>query len=244
MTTPTRVQVYGERCSGTKWIAQLLLHNLLSIRAVDDFGWKHGWVQGDVDHAGDCVFVVVHRDPFDWLRSLHKMPWHAAPELRSVPFARFLRTPWRCLWGADMELAAGDPRAGTEMRHERDLATGAPFSNVMRLRSAKMRAWDQLPARVLHHVDVRYEEVLRDPRAFVQGFAARFGLRRWPWFRNVRTFKGGHGRYAPKQYAPIAADDLAWIASQLDVEQERAHGFDVAARMAALAAPAQAAAEH
>jgi hypothetical protein len=97
---------------------------------------------------------------------------------------------------------------------------------------------------VLHHFDVRYEDVLRDPRAFVQAFAARFLLRRWPWFRSVTTIKGGRGRFVPSQYAPMAADDLAWIAGELDVALERAHGFDVIARRAALAtAPMAAAAE-
>ncbi len=229
------MQIYGERCSGTNWVAQMLRRNLFGIRLVDDFGWKHGWVYGDVERAEDCVFVVVHRDPFDWLRSLHRMPWHAGPELHDVSFARFLRTPWRCVWGADMELAEGDPRRGTEMLHERDPLTGEPFANVMRLRAAKMHAWDALRARVRHHVDVRYEVALHDPRAFVRTFAVRFGLRRWPWFRDVTTWKGGREQFLQKRYEPIAADDLAWIGSELDVAAERAHGFDVTARMAVLA---------
>ncbi len=239
--SPKRVQIYGERCSGTNWIAQLLRRNLPGVRVVDDFGWKHGLPQGDIEHALDCIFVVVHRDPFDWLRSLHGMPWHAGPELRDVPFSRFLRTPWRCVWGTDMDLAKGDARVGSEMVHERDLATGKPFANVMQLRRGKMQAWAALPTRVRHHLDVRYEAVVPDPRTFVRTFAARFGLRRWPWFRGVTTAKGGRERFLAKPYAPIAADDLAWITSQLDVAAERALGFDLAARRAQLAGQLRAA---
>lgn len=233
---PRRLQIYGERCSGTNWVAQILRRNLPGIHLVDDFGWKHGWVFGDIEAASDCLFVVVHRDPFDWLRSLHKTPWHTAPELRGVPFAQFVRTAWRCLWGSDMELPAGDPRAGTEMLHERDPSTGEPFANPMRLRTAKIRAWDALRTRARHHVDVRYEAAMQDPRAFVRELAKRFGLRRWPWFRGVKTFKGGPDRFRPQPYPPIAGPDLAWIAGELDCELEAAHGFDVPARVAELAA--------
>jgi hypothetical protein len=56
----------------------------------------------------------------------------------------------------------------------------------------------------------------------------------------VTTVKGGRGRFVPSRYAPIAQDDLAWIASELDDALERAHGFDVTARRAALTAPAAA----
>jgi hypothetical protein len=240
---PRRIQIFGERCSGTNWVAQILRRNLPGMRLVDDFGWKHSWATGAPEQGEDCIFVVVHRDPFDWLRSLHQMPWHTGPELRGVPFAQFLRTPWRCVWGSDMELAVDDARHGTEMLHERDPATGEPFANAMRLRTAKIRSWDALRDRVRHHVVLRYETVLADPRAFVREFAARFGLRRWPWFRGVKTFKGGPQRFQQKRYEPIACDDLQWIAQELDSQLELTHGFDLYRRVAELRVPDSGAAD-
>ena len=236
LVRPRRIQIYGERCSGTNWIEQLLRRNLPGMRIVDAFGWKHGWPKGPITAAHDCIFVVVHRDPFDWLRSLQQMPWHTGPELHGVPLAQFVRTTWRCVWGADMELAANDPRHGTEMMHERDPATGQPFANAMRMRAAKMRSWAQLQDRVQHHANLRYEAVLRDPRGFVRDFAKRFGLRRWPWFRKVETFKGGAQRFQQKQYDPIAEEELRWITHELDAELEHAHGFDLQQRVAELSA--------
>jgi hypothetical protein len=233
----SRVQIYGERCSGTNYVAELLKRNFTGLRIVDEFGWKHGWVYGEVEHAADCVFLVVNRDPFDWLRSLHEKPWHAAPELRGVPFSRFIRTPWRCLWGADTDLDRSDPRHGTEMLHERDPQTREPFANAMRLRTAKARAWAALRLRVRHHLAVRYEDVARDPRAFVASFATRWKLTRWPWFRDVKTFKGGREPFRPKRYAAIAPTDLLWIASELDAAFEAARGYELAARVAELSVP-------
>jgi hypothetical protein len=234
---PTKLQVFGERCSGTNFVAQLLRRNLPGLRLVDEFGWKHGYSEHVRDEAPECVFVVVHRDPFDWVRSLWRMPWHAAPALRERPLGEFLREPWWCQWGQDMQLAEGDPRLGTEMLHERDPATGERFATVMHLRAAKMRDWATLRHRVRHHASVRYEDVASEPRRFVADFARRFGLRRWPWFRPVRTFKGGRTAFVAKRYAPFAPEDLRWVVAQLDPDLERAAGYDVhelAARLEAV----------
>ncbi len=237
-TRPRRLQLFGERCSGTNYVAELLRRNV-GLRATDEFGWKHGWPQGVIGPAADCVFAIVVRDPFDWVRSLHRQPWHAAAPLRDRPLAQFLREPWWCEWGRDMTLAAHDARRGTEMMHERDPATGERFANVMRLRTAKLRAWLALEQRVQHVAVVRYEHAAGEPRRFVREFAQRFGLRRWPWLRAVRTFKGGPDPFVKRELAAMAAADVEWVARELDEALERRCGYDIAARAAALLAAGQ-----
>ena len=234
--TPRLVQLFGERCSGTNYVAALLRRNLPQLTATDRYGWKHGFTDRVRDPAPECLFVVVHRDPFDWVRSLWQQPWHAGPPLRGREFAAFVREPWWCEWGQDMELAADDPRRGTEMVHERDPASGQRFANVLQLRAAKYRDWETLATRVRHVVAVRYEHAAAEPRAFVRDVARRFGLWRWPWFRGVATRKGGPERFVATRYAPIAPADLQWIAMQLDPELEQRCGYDVAARVRELAA--------
>lgn len=241
-TRPKQLQIFGERCSGTNYVAQLLRRNVPGLALTDRYGWKHGFVERVPEVAEDCVFVVVHRDPFDWVRSLHQKPWHAAEPLRGLSLTPFLREPWWCQWGRDMEIPADDPRRGAEMLHERDPASGERFANVLRLRTAKLRAWHSLAARVAHVRVVRYEDVLAEPRAFLRGFARQFGLFRWPWLRPVKTFKGGRDPFVPKQYEALVAPDLAWIASELDRDVERAAGYDLEACLARAAAGDSAAA--
>lgn len=236
-----RLQIFGERCSGTNYVAQLLRRNL-GLEPTDAHGWKHGWLDRVEGPAPDTLFVVVHRDPFDWLRSLHRMPWHAAPALQGLPFAQFLRTPWWCEWGQHMELGAADPRRGTEMLHERDPATGLRFTNVMALRTAKHLAWEHLAARVEHVAAVRYEDAAAAPARIVRELAKRFALWRWPWLRTVAGEKGGATRYVEKLPLPLAEVDLRFIAEQLDPELERRCGYDLPARAAAECARTAAAA--
>jgi hypothetical protein len=223
---PTQLQIYGERCSGTNFVAQLLRRNFPRLSLTDRYGWKHGFVRRLEDAAPDCLFVVVTRDPLDWIRSLHQKPWHAAAPLRDVTLAEFMRQPWWCEWGRDMQLLADDARLGTEMMHERDPETGERFANVMKLRASKLRNWFALPERVQHYLAVRYEDAAADPRRLVREVAQRFGMRRWPWLRSVKTFKGGRERFVKKQYEPIPSADRDWIVSQLDLPLERAAGYE------------------
>ena len=172
---PRHLQLFGERCSGTNYVAQLLRRNLWGVALTDAHGWKHGFTRRVVDDTPDCAFVVVVRDPFDWVCSLHRKPWHAAGPLRDLPLAQFLREPWWCEWGRDMELPVTDPRIGTEMQHERDPSTGERFANVMRLRAGKLRDWLQLEGRVRHFALVRYEDAVAHGREVVRALAVRFG---------------------------------------------------------------------
>ncbi len=239
---PTLLQIFGERCSGTNYVAQLLRRNLFGVQLTDAFGWKHGWPDRVTGSTEQCLFVVVHRDPFAWAQSLHRQPWHAAPALRDLPFDRFVRAPWWCCWGQDMELAADDSRAGTEMLHERDPATGERFADILRLRTAKLRAWLALETRVRHFAVVRYEDALRQPGQVVRGIANRTGLRRWPWLRGVHTVKGGKDPFVARAEQPFAPADIAWIASAVDRELESRLGHDVSVRVASLRAATPAAA--
>jgi hypothetical protein len=227
-----RLQIFGERCSGTNYVAQLLRRNL-GLEPTDAHGWKHGWLDRVEGPAADTLFVVVHRDPFDWLRSLHRMPWHAAPALQGLPFAQFVRTPWWCEWGQHMDLEPQDPRRGTEMLHERDPDTGRRFDHVLALRTAKHRAWEALAGRVQHVAALRYEDAAAAPAQVVRDLAQRFALRRWPWLRAVAGEKGGRQRYVEKPPVPLAEADLRFIAEQLDPDLERRCGYDLVARVAA-----------
>ena len=81
-----RFTIYGERCSGTKWLTVLLEGNL-GLPVTWEFGWKHffGGTQKlpGRDATGSTLFVCVVRDPVDWVNSLYRMPHHlTGPQVR------------------------------------------------------------------------------------------------------------------------------------------------------------------
>lgn len=233
---PRWLQIFGERCSGTNYVAQLLRRNAWGLRPTDRHGWKHGFCDDVKGPEDDTLFVLVVRDPFEWATSLWRTPWHAAQPLRDATFSEFVRMEWRCEWGRDMELAADDPRIGTEMTHEHDPSTGSRFVDVLALRAAKLRSHLALASRVRRFAVVRYEDAAASPRACCAELLGSHSVRRWPWFRAVRTWKGGADPFVPKPRQPMSREDALWIASRLDHDLERAIGYDVDARVAQLIA--------
>ncbi len=228
----------GERCSGTNYVAQLLRRNAFWLRLTDQHGWKHGFCEEVGGPASDTLFVLVVRDPFDWATSLWRTPWHAAQPLRDAAFSEFVRMEWECEWGRDMELAANDPRVGTEMVHERDPLTGRRFLDVLALRAAKLRSCLALASRVQRFSVVRYEDAAARPRELCAKLLGAHCVRRWPWFRAVRTWKGGAEPFVPKPRHAMSRADVLHVASRLDASLERELGYDVDARKDQLLAAA------
>lgn len=61
----TRIQIFGQRCSGTNVVAQTLATNLPGVRVTDEFGHKHWFVPPQTLFPKDTLTLVVARDAFD-----------------------------------------------------------------------------------------------------------------------------------------------------------------------------------
>ena len=223
-----RIQIFGERCSGTSFLNHLVAENLKSVRLCKDFGWKHGFHEAGVEVARDCLFIVIYRNPFDWLRSLHRRPHHVGPTLKKRSFSEFIRTEWWCIWDEDASKTPADELYGAEMMAERNPETGERFADVIDLRTAKIRDWESLRDKVAHSVYVRYEDLAASPSQFIDSLTRRFGLPKPPTFTPIERKRGKRGQYHPKVYKRIRASDLRHIVGRLDAELESSIGYDVA----------------
>lgn len=139
-----RVKIYGERNSGTRYLAKLLRRNLrvellrgvappqivralavdhgLNLEEARDLyfqenygqtlGWKHTRVltaqQLSTYEISDrnLTFVSITKNPYAWLLSLHRRPYHQAHK-RELTFEQFLTSPWPTVGreNADQEIA-------------------------------------------------------------------------------------------------------------------------------------------
>lgn len=222
-----RIQIYGERCSGTNFLECLISENLKSVYIRWDFGWKHFFYKGSVKNATDCLFVIIYRNPFTWLSSLHRNPWHAASNLRGISFSDFIRKEWWCIWDEHANKSPSDPMYGKEMLLERCPETHERFTNVIRMRTAKIRNWALLRERTKNSIYIRYEDLNTSPEAFINAVSERFQLMRTPSFKNVQGYKGYSPHFHPKTYDAIKTEDLHYILSQLDLKLEESIGYDV-----------------
>lgn len=223
----TRIQIFGQRCSGTNVVAQTLATNLPGARVTDEFGHKHWFVPEQTLFTKDSLTIVVARNAFDWARSLYRQPWHAHPDLKAKPFGEFVRSEWHSYWDEHVDhIEPGHPLFGTEMLHERDPATGERFANCIAKRTAKLRHWAALPARVHNVALVSYDAFARAPEHVVKSIAAATGLARSDQFAPVSSYKGqGHETYQPQRYRALSEQDIAHIGAWLDPAVEAQYGL-------------------
>ncbi|PZO72793.1 MAG: hypothetical protein DI640_11870 [Sphingomonas taxi] len=223
----TRVQIYGQRCSGTNLVTRAIEANMPGVAITEAFGFKHWFVPPQTLFVKDTLVLVVARDAYDWARSLHRQPWHAHPELKAKPFDAFIRSDWHSYWDDHFgHIEPGHPMHGDEMLHERDPETGERFANCIAKRTAKLRHWSSLTNRAHNVALLGYDAFARDPAAFVTALAAVAEIERREPFVPITSYKGqGHAPYVPTAYPDLAAEDAAHIAAWLDPKVEAAFGL-------------------
>jgi hypothetical protein len=69
--------LYGERCSGTNYIQNLIRENF-NAEHVKNFGHKHFFGFTSFNNSDDVLFISVIRNLFDWINSfyikMHQLP--------------------------------------------------------------------------------------------------------------------------------------------------------------------------
>lgn len=221
------VQVFGQRCSGTNVLTKLVAANFGAGAVTDRYGFKHWFVPAQVLFPADVLVLVVAREAQGWARSLHRQPWHAHPDLKTLGFAEFIRAEWHSYWDREFGgICETHPLHGREMLHEREPATGKRFGNPLLKRTAKLRDWTGLAARA-HNVAFLDQDVLhRAPRDLVCVLAELLGAVPAGDYGPIETYKGnGFRRFEPTRYPDVSADDGAFIRDQLDPQVEAHFGF-------------------
>ena len=82
--------IYGERCSGTNFLEELITNNF-NITITWKYGWKHffGFYNfKKTQEENETLFIGIVRNPIDWLYSFHTNPHHIPPHNR--PLMNFL----------------------------------------------------------------------------------------------------------------------------------------------------------
>ena len=72
--------IYGERCSGTTYLEQLINLNF-DIEITWSYGWKHFFGFNDLSNTDDVLFIGIVRNLSDWVNSLYREKHHLKPEI-------------------------------------------------------------------------------------------------------------------------------------------------------------------
>ncbi|WP_417209951.1 hypothetical protein [Antarctobacter sp.] len=228
---PRRFQVFGERSSGTNFIKRLLGRNS-PLQPVEDFGWKHGFPSMTAIPE-DLAVICTLRDARSWALSMHAKPWHCPPDMQSLPFAEFIRAPWRTV--ADRKRYFPQVAAlggqGQPLQHDRHPITGQAFPNLFALRRAKLQGLLSYHRRGCTVVLCRMEAVQAAPEAFLDALHAGLDLpARTGGLRPVHKRLGSKFLSAvearPTTPETLSEFDLALLWENLDLPTEALLGYD------------------
>lgn len=230
--------LFGERCSGTNYVVTLFSKNL-QLGYDQKFARRHfpPWFELPIeyytgkpqsytfDNTDEYLFVIVFRNAYDWVRSLHDLPHFASGKFFNMPFSEFIRTPW--------ELNPSNTLV-KEVRSFHPLMDlspidGKPFENVLKLRTKKIENMLMVQNRAKNVYYIRYEIARDHPQEVIREIGECFGIRPNAKFSPVSNYLGWKhkGKYDQVPYPPISLEDLDYINSQLSEEVENQIGYSL-----------------
>ncbi|MEM6363065.1 MAG: hypothetical protein AAF539_16530 [Planctomycetota bacterium] len=227
----TRIQLFGQRGSGTNFLQKLIELNVPTLSVGFDFGYKHNLPVGLERMGRDVQVCVITRNPYDWVRSLHRQPWHVAESMRSLDMDDFLRHPWHCVYDDQSGIKPDDEKFGTEMMFERNPTTGLRYCNALAMRSDRLRRWwsmsEMLPTTSRPVWWVQYESLIRYPLEMLTDLANACECDAPQVVKPVERYKGFRKgrRYQPTPQTPLSIPTRRWIEDQLDWEMETRLGY-------------------
>lgn len=224
--------IKGERCSGTNYLRFLLLKNFSNAELVD-VGWKHDFLDIRAPEIygvrDNYIMFVMFRNPYDWIRSLHKNPHHLHPDFRDKVFSDFIRSEWVSIIEGFTEYERPNISHRAELLLERHPLTLERFKNAFQLRNAKNINFLGMKNIFNNIFFINIEDLQKDWARYITELNDIFFKNKGLVPQNVDLYKGEElfGQYIPAIYDKIGDDDFNFMVDQLDWSVERAIGYSL-----------------
>jgi hypothetical protein len=243
--TGPALKVYGERNTGTRYLAQLVAANL-EVRLLRGSAPRMvGWLGPDSEAMRDWYFRLTVRSNLGWK---HRLPPSAddpvllGDRVRQVGFITVVKNPYSWL----LSLMRRQYSSGRTYASIEELVTSPwtavgrecsppQFANAVEMWNLKYAACLALPG--ARTVNLRYEDLLEDPATQVERIASRFSLpRRHATFTNVesstkrssQSFDDYRRYYLEERWrAKLTEREFALIGERLDPAVMSAYGYDI-----------------
>ena len=155
----SKVKIYGERCSGTNYLSNLIKKNFKTELIEEDsiFGQKHFFGFHNLENSDNTLFICIFRHYYDWLNSLWSEKWHISPHQRKS-IHHFLHSEH---WSYMDKKIYSLEKYGNEILEDRHIYTKKRYKNIIELRYIKYK-WmiETLPQLVKHSLFIKYEDLI------------------------------------------------------------------------------------
>lgn len=158
-----KITIYGERCSGTNYLEELIKKNFHNYKLHWGYGWKHFFGHSDLTGSEDTLFICIVRNPFDWLNSFYKQPHHLI-DINCNSIENFLSNEiisYQFNSKNFCNTQGGDQ--GEEIMEDRNIYTKKRYKNIFELRNIKIKyLYKDLPTKVNNYIFIKYEDLIND----------------------------------------------------------------------------------
>jgi len=145
-----KVTIYGERCSGTNYLEQLLVTNF-EINIIWNYGWKHFFGYNDLSNSDDVLFIGIVRNIYDWINSFYREQHHLSLEFRDL--SKFL----------DSEFYSVYDLQNNEIMQDRNLENNKRYKNIFELRHVKNKFLIEImPKLVKNYLLITYDDLINN----------------------------------------------------------------------------------
>jgi mannosyltransferase OCH1-like enzyme len=146
-----KITIYGERCSGTNYLEQLLINNF-DIKIISHaYGFKHFFGFCNLTHIEDVLFIGIVRNLHDWLNSFYKHKYHL-PESHKENIYTFLNNEFYSI-----------DDAGKEIMEDRHIYTKERYKNIFELRHIKNKYLvEDMPKLAKNYILITYESLINN----------------------------------------------------------------------------------
>jgi hypothetical protein len=140
--------IYGERCSGTNYLEQLIKQNF-DVEITWSYGWKHFFGFNDLSNTDDVLFIGIVRNLCDWVNSLYREKHHIPLEITKDTNS-FLNNTFYSFYDNN-----------TEIMEDRNIETNERYKNIFELRHIKNKFLiETMPKLVKNYLLITYDELL------------------------------------------------------------------------------------
>ena len=152
--------IYGERCSGTNYLTDVMQLNFHVNILEKEYDWKHFFGFADLSHSDDTLFICIIRNPIDWINSLYNSMHHLCFKKYNLENDTKKK---RMYLNNEIYSYVDDPNLphyGKEIMKDRHIYTKDRYKNIFELRYTKLKYMhDDLPKKVKNCIIIKYEEL-------------------------------------------------------------------------------------
>ena len=143
------ITIYGERCSGTNYLEELINANF-DIIIKWDYGWKHFFGVNDLTDSKDTLFIGIVRNPYTWINSFYRTPHHLPSQLKNID--SFLNDEFYSIHDDNIEIM-----------NDRNIYTKERYKNIFDMRYTKIKfLTEDMYKLVDNYILITYENLIED----------------------------------------------------------------------------------